>query len=73
MTDEQDKAFQQIVEYVNQINALIDKATALADEHGVGFTLDHIYGMGGSYTPKSLRDPDDDWNMHDGWVSSSNC
>lgn len=55
--------------------ALIKEAEALADEHGLDFSLNVAYGMGGWYTGKRNQE---DWDSSDtvsiedyGWQSSS--
>lgn len=40
-----------IDELTKQAHALIDQAEKVADEHGLHFSFDVAYGMGGSYRP----------------------
>ncbi len=65
---------------VKQANDAITEAEKIADESGVGFSIDiGGYGMGGYYSPKTPRvkakgeDSDElDWdNSEGGWQASS--
>ena len=54
--------------------ALVKEAEALADEHGLEFSVNIAYGMGGWYTGKGSRE---DWDSSEstegdfGWSASS--
>jgi hypothetical protein len=59
-----------IEKLLGQAQALVHEAEAIADEHGLTFSLDiGGYGMGGYYDP---NDREDQWgNDNGGWHASS--
>ncbi|WNM70248.1 hypothetical protein [Myxococcus phage Mx1] len=67
--------------HVSEAYAALEKATKLADEHGLNFSFDPAYGMGGTYhgtkteeQKKDLEDSGEWYSSDEGWVSSSqNC
>lgn len=82
----QQEASKSISDKLVAIQKLVDECCVIADEGGVGFTLDVAgYGMGGWYTPdpalrkkedgESVEDEDEDedaWRESNfGWMSSS--
>ena len=73
--DEIRKANKEIAELKSKAMKAIEKAQAIADEHGIEFTFDLAYGMGGTYIPAGAEDPD--WmcsgdELEEGrWMSSS--
>lgn len=83
MTDEATKqASAEISKLVKEAKETIKKAEAIADEHGIGFSLNVTdeYGMGGYYRPKlkakvdTSKEGEPDWDESDsssGWQSSS--
>jgi hypothetical protein len=53
---------------VDAINTAVAEAEAFADEHGLEFTLDIAYGMGGTYVSEKAAEG---WSFSAGWMPSS--
>lgn len=69
------EATQKISDLVKQARDLISQAEALADNHGLCFSWDLEYGMGGTYYGEGWDSSTScEWENSDsenGWVSSS--
>ena len=79
MTLTQQQASAEIAKKIGEARTLIAECESIADQSGVDFAWDGPgYGMGGSYTPRTLKDtvtdPDDQdsWSAsNEGWQASS--
>ena len=67
---ELDEAKSKIDSCTKQALCLLKEASELADETGVYFSFDVAYGMGGTYSPETKFDGNDDYSDR-GWCASS--
>lgn len=72
MTDAKREAAAKIEELTSQAQQLVWEAEALADEHGLEFTLDiGGYGMGGTYYSEKYHEEQGMRWSEPGWNASS--
>lgn len=72
---DKNQAKQEIDKKLKEAHDLISECENLADQHGLGFSWDLAYGMGGWYQGKPAdvpdRDEDDYYESDYGWQASS--